>query len=178
MPRMAEQMAYGALMGARGNSGVILSQILGGISKVFITKGNAADAKSFVEGFAGGVDAAYKAVVKPQEGTILTVCREASEYVTKVYQDNFTIEELPEGLFRRRLSQPGADAGNFAGAKAGRCGGCRRKGPANHCRGYAGRLNRTDPILQRKPKRKRRWKTTIPNIIFILNRLPSNTAQN
>lgn len=91
--KVAEQMAYGALMGARGNSGVILSQILGGISKVFITKGNAADAKSFVEGFAGGVDAAYKAVVKPQEGTILTVCREASEYVTKVYQDNFTIED-------------------------------------------------------------------------------------
>ena len=91
--KVAEQMAYGALMGARGNSGVILSQILGGISKVFITKGNEADAKSFVEGFAGGVEAAYKAVVKPQEGTILTVCREASEYLTKVYQENFTVED-------------------------------------------------------------------------------------
>ena len=58
---------------------MILSQILGGISKIFITKGNEADAYSFVEGFAGGVQAAYKAVVKPMEGTILTVCREASE---------------------------------------------------------------------------------------------------
>lgn len=91
--KVAEQMSYGALMGARGNSGVILSQILGGISKVFVTRGNEADAKSFVEGFAGGVDSAYKAVVKPQEGTILTVCREASEYLTRVYQDDFSIED-------------------------------------------------------------------------------------
>lgn len=91
--KVAEQMAYGALMGARGNSGVILSQILGGIAKVFITKGNSADAKSFVEGFAGGVESAYKAVVKPQEGTILTVCREASEHLTAVYQEQFTIED-------------------------------------------------------------------------------------
>ena len=56
--KVAEQMSYGALMGARGNSGVILSQILGGISKVFVTKGDEADAKSFVEGFAGGVESA------------------------------------------------------------------------------------------------------------------------
>ncbi len=91
--KVAEQMSYGALMGARGNSGVILSQILGGISKVFVTKGDEADAKSFVEGFAGGVESAYKAVVKPMEGTILTVCREASEYLTSVYNDSFTIED-------------------------------------------------------------------------------------
>ena len=46
--KVAEQMAYGALMGARGNSGVILSQILGGISKVFKEKGDRAEAKDFV----------------------------------------------------------------------------------------------------------------------------------
>ena len=91
--KVAEQMAYGALMGARGNSGVILSQILGGIAKVFTTKENAADARSFVDGFASGRESAYKAVVKPMEGTILTVCREASEYLSAVYQDNFTIED-------------------------------------------------------------------------------------
>lgn len=91
--KVAEQMAYGALMGARGNSGVILSQILGGLSKVFVTKEDRADAKSFVEGFASGKEAAYKAVVKPMEGTILTVCREASDYLTQVYQDSFTIED-------------------------------------------------------------------------------------
>jgi len=91
--RVAEQMSYGALMGARGNSGVILSQILGGIAKVFLQKGDDADAKSFVEGFAGGVEAAYKAVVKPMEGTILTVCREASQHLTAVYTDAFTVED-------------------------------------------------------------------------------------
>ena len=91
--KVAEQMAYGALMGARGNSGVILSQILGGIAKVFTTKENTADARSFVDGFASGRESAYKAVVKPMEGTILTVCREASEYLSAVYQDNFTIED-------------------------------------------------------------------------------------
>ena len=92
--KVAEQMAYGALMGARGNSGVILSQILGGISKIFITKGNEADAYSFVEGFAGGVQAAYKAVVKPMEGTILTVCREASEHLTAMYQETVSYTHL------------------------------------------------------------------------------------
>ena len=91
--KVSEQMAYGALMGARGNSGVITSQILGGIAKVFQGLGNEATAKDFVDGFASGVESAYKAVVKPQEGTILTVCREASEYLTKVYQDSFTIED-------------------------------------------------------------------------------------
>ncbi len=91
--KVAQQMAYGALMGARGNSGVILSQILGGVAKVLETKGNEADAKSFVEGFANGKESAYKAVVKPMEGTILTVCREASEYLSAVYNDSFTIED-------------------------------------------------------------------------------------
>ena len=91
--KVAEQMSYGALMGARGNSGVILSQILGGLAKVFTTKGDTASAKDFVEGFASGQESAYKAVVKPMEGTILTVCREASEYLSAVYQDSFTIED-------------------------------------------------------------------------------------
>jgi DAK2 domain fusion protein YloV len=91
--KVAEQMSYGALMGARGNSGVILSQILGGLAKVFTTKGDTASAKDFVEGFTSGKESAYKAVVKPMEGTILTVCREASEYLSAVYQDSFTIED-------------------------------------------------------------------------------------
>lgn len=93
---VAGQMSYGALMGARGNSGVILSQILGGIAKIFSEKADAADAKSFVDGFAGGVEAAYKAVVKPMEGTILTVCREASEYLSKHYEESYDIKKCLE----------------------------------------------------------------------------------
>ncbi len=106
--KVADRMAYGALMGARGNSGVILSQILDGIAKVFTDKGDTADARCFVDGFAGGVKSAYKAVVKPMEGTILTVCREASAYLSSVYTDAFTVEDclrayLEEG--RRSLER-------------------------------------------------------------------------
>lgn len=78
--KIAEQMAYGALMGARGNSGVILSQILGGFANALSDK-TEITASDLAEGFAGGVGAAYKAVVKPMEGTILTVAREAGEFL-------------------------------------------------------------------------------------------------
>ncbi len=77
---IAAKMAYGALMGARGNSGVILSQILGGFAHALEGK-TAITALDLADGFSGGVGAAYKAVVKPMEGTILTVAREAGEYL-------------------------------------------------------------------------------------------------
>ncbi len=70
--------ASALLRGARGNSGVILSLIFRGFSKGF--KGlKEAGAKDIANAFKEGVDAAYKAVMKPTEGTILTVVREASE---------------------------------------------------------------------------------------------------
>ncbi|MBP1744811.1 MAG: dihydroxyacetone kinase [Firmicutes bacterium] len=71
-------VARGALMGARGNSGVILSQILRGIAKGLEHK-TEVDAKEFGEALMEGVTAAYKAVMKPTEGTILTVVRAAGE---------------------------------------------------------------------------------------------------
>ena len=70
--------ASALLRGARGNSGVILSLIFRGFSKGF--RGlKEAGAKDIAKAFKEGVDAAYKAVMKPTEGTILTVVREASE---------------------------------------------------------------------------------------------------
>lgn len=70
--------ASALLRGARGNSGVILSLIFRGFSKAF--KGlEKADGKAIAKAFAEGVEAAYKAVMKPTEGTILTVIRMASE---------------------------------------------------------------------------------------------------
>nr|WP_156808078.1 DAK2 domain-containing protein [Allofustis seminis] len=71
-------LAKGLLMGARGNSGVILSQLFRGFSKK-IEKYESLDAKKFATAFQGGVDAAYKAIMKPVEGTILTVAREAAK---------------------------------------------------------------------------------------------------
>lgn len=74
--------AAALLRGARGNSGVILSLIFRGFSKGF--KGlETADSKAVANAFELGVKAAYKAVMKPTEGTILTVIRKASEAATK-----------------------------------------------------------------------------------------------
>lgn len=70
----ADTASMGALMGARGNSGVILSQIFRGIAKGFAGK-QAADAKDLAHAFEEAVSTAYKAVMKPVEGTILTVLR-------------------------------------------------------------------------------------------------------
>ncbi|MBD3949689.1 DAK2 domain-containing protein [Tuanshanicoccus lijuaniae] len=74
---LAGALAKGLLMGARGNSGVILSQIFRGFSQAVAGK-DVLDANDFVAAFAGGVESAYKAVMKPVEGTILTVARESA----------------------------------------------------------------------------------------------------
>ncbi len=74
----AKIVASAMLRGARGNSGVILSLIFRGLSKGLAGKAEA-DAKDLSEAFKLGVDAAYKSVMKPTEGTILTVAREAYE---------------------------------------------------------------------------------------------------
>lgn len=89
---VASQMAYGALMGARGNSGVILSQILGGFAGALSEK-TEITALDLADGFAGGVGAAYKAVVKPMEGTILTVAREAGEFLKQNVTADMSVEE-------------------------------------------------------------------------------------
>ena len=79
----SSRCASALLRGARGNSGVILSLIFRGFSKGF--KGlTEAGAKDIANAFKEGVDAAYKAVMKPTEGTILTVVREASEAAQKM----------------------------------------------------------------------------------------------
>lgn len=69
----------GALMGARGNSGVILSQLLRGFSKACLNKTSLSIAEA-TEAMVSATDMAYKAVMKPTEGTILTVAREMSEF--------------------------------------------------------------------------------------------------
>lgn len=75
--KTAQSLSKGLLMGARGNSGVILSQLFRGFGKS-IEKDAEIDAKGLANAFQAGVDTAYKAVMKPVEGTILTVAREAA----------------------------------------------------------------------------------------------------
>ncbi len=80
--RVAQAVAQGALMGARGNSGVILSQILRGMAHAFRHK-PAITGSDLALGLRRGSDTAYKGVVKPVEGTILTVIRTAADAAQK-----------------------------------------------------------------------------------------------
>ena len=75
--QMSKDLAKGLLMGARGNSGVILSQLFRGFSKAMEDR-EVLNAQEFAQAFSQGVETAYKAVMKPVEGTILTVARESA----------------------------------------------------------------------------------------------------
>jgi hypothetical protein len=97
--RTAEALAKGLLMGARGNSGVILSQLFRGFAKTLAPHAEA-DAKLLAQAFAGGVETAYKAVVKPVEGTILTVARESAETAVKTAEREADLAGLMEAVIR------------------------------------------------------------------------------
>jgi DAK2 domain fusion protein YloV len=78
MPTVAEAISYGSLMGARGNSGVILSQILRGLAEA-ARPAEGIDAEVLIDGLARAAAGAYQAVQQPVEGTILTVARAAAD---------------------------------------------------------------------------------------------------
>ena len=88
---VADSVASALLRGARGNSGVILSLLFRGISKRLKGVENA-DAKTFASALHDGVDAAYKAVMKPTEGTILTVSRLAAGAAVEAANAGASIE--------------------------------------------------------------------------------------
>jgi len=96
---VASAAANGSLMGARGNSGVILSQIWRGFAKA-VKNHKELDVKAMANAFMEGSNTAYKAIMKPTEGTILTVIRETAEYAIKIsdnYDDNLLfMEEIIE----------------------------------------------------------------------------------
>jgi hypothetical protein len=75
---VCKAVSHGSLMGARGNSGVILSQVLRGLVGV-IAEAGGCDGPTFTRALRAASDAAYQAVMRPVEGTILTVTREAAE---------------------------------------------------------------------------------------------------
>ena len=83
--KVASVNASALLRGARGNSGVITSLLFRGFAKG-IGEAETVSAENFKDAFAMGVEAAYKAVMKPTEGTILTVARVASEYAARSYK--------------------------------------------------------------------------------------------
>jgi hypothetical protein len=90
---VSSRCASALLRGARGNSGVILSLIFRGMSKAFKDL-DVADSKAVANAFSLGTDAAYKAVMKPTEGTILTVIRkaaEAAQEMAKIQEDTLEV---------------------------------------------------------------------------------------
>ena len=96
---VAKAFSKGLLMGARGNSGVILSQIFRGFAQE-LEGVKVIDAQLLADAFCNGKDVAYKAVMRPVEGTILTVIREASESLREQVTDNMTISKAFEILIK------------------------------------------------------------------------------
>lgn len=95
---LGKSFSKGLLMGARGNSGVILSQLFRGMSQ-YIADKKEIDAKEFAEAIQNGVSIAYKAIIKPVEGTILTVAREAAEAGLKVAKNTDSVVEVMEAIY-------------------------------------------------------------------------------
>lgn len=90
---VSKKLSKGLLMGARGNSGVILSQIFRGISMAFEGK-KEVNAVELAYALKNGAKVAYKAVMRPVEGTILTVIREASDAVVEYVKEDMEIEDV------------------------------------------------------------------------------------
>ena len=132
--RIATAISFGSLMGARGNSGVIASQIFRGMADGLggKTRFNGLD---LAHALTVGAKTAYGAVAKPVEGTILTVIREAAEAAVELAQDAFVAEaaivgiagDRPEDLAAQQdrriaLAAPGPDPALAPAAAVGRGG--------------------------------------------------------
>ena len=92
MESLAKAISQGALRGARGNSGVILSQLFRGFAKE-IKEVETIDAFVLASAFERASETAYKAVMKPKEGTILTVARGMSTKALEVFEETDDLEE-------------------------------------------------------------------------------------
>jgi len=88
-------LSRGLLMGARGNSGVILSQFFRGVySEIAKIDNGSATVQEFIQALVGGYQMAYRAVMDPVEGTILTVVRESAEKVVRESSSLNSVEEV------------------------------------------------------------------------------------
>lgn len=97
--KTAQALSKGLLMGARGNSGVILSQLFRGFGK-FVENREELNAVTFAQAFQFGVETAYKAVMKPVEGTILTVAKDAARKAVEVSKETDDLIEVMSELVK------------------------------------------------------------------------------
>ncbi len=89
--------AHGALMGARGNSGVIMSQILRGMARS-LAKKDTATARDLADAFAEGSSTAYKGVIRPVEGTLLTVARDVAAAAARAATEDDNLRHLMDAV--------------------------------------------------------------------------------
>lgn len=99
--QLAKAISNGSLRGARGNSGVILSQLLRGFTKSITREEKSElDASAIARAMDKGVETAYKAVMKPKEGTILTVAREAAARAMEIAEEDSDLEAFFLEIFK------------------------------------------------------------------------------
>lgn len=98
MAELCKAISSGSLRGARGNSGVILSQLLRGLTKV-LAEYESADTLVLAAGLEKAVETAYKAVMKPKEGTILTVAKGMSNKAMEIASETPEIEEFMKEIY-------------------------------------------------------------------------------
>ena len=98
MEAIAGAITHGSLMGARGNSGVITSQILRGVAEGLKEAGEPVSTSDVAAAFRRAVKVAFQAVRKPVEGTILTVLRDVSTKVDECEKKKLTVEETLDAL--------------------------------------------------------------------------------
>ena len=101
---VSKSFSHGVLLGARGNSGVILSQIFAGINEE-LSRHEVIDAHALAKAFKNGIKKSYSAVQNPTEGTILTVFREATEYAIGKLDENSTVADfLANHIYQAQIS--------------------------------------------------------------------------
>ena len=93
MDSLAKAISSGSLRGARGNSGVILSQLFRGFTKEIKGK-ETVDVKTLAQAFVHATETAYKAVMKPKEGTILTVAKGMADKAVEVAEETDDVLEF------------------------------------------------------------------------------------
>ena len=98
MEKLAKAISSGSLRGARGNSGVILSQLLRGFTRS-VSKHETLDTIAIAAAMEKAVETAYKAVMKPKEGTILTVAKEAAAKAMEIADETEDLQIFFEDIF-------------------------------------------------------------------------------
>ena len=160
---LAHAAAQGALMGARGNSGVILSQILRGMSRSLDGQTTLTGPR-FAAALAEGSRLAYKGVNRPVEGTILTVVREsatAAERAAAIDPDlRFILHETVQAADKAVELTPTLLPGPGRGGQ----GGQRRQGPVLHPGRHVSRFDRERPAQESHPTRWQQRPQQLPRL--------------